>query len=632
MPSRDDYKYRYVIEADGTLPGASFRDQTEDFLNAIDTDISGADGDASAAMAKALEALAAAEAAQGAVATLDQNCLHKSGNETATGTKTFTASPVVPTQSATDNSTKAVNSAWIRQLFSTTGGFSFGDDGKVYVDFNSMDPAIMRGIVLAMVQEGGGIGVDANGQLFVDFENMPTDKFEAMLAAIHVPVWIGENGVGTEFYVNGTTGVDSEGDGRGKSASKPWATIGYATQTICKNYNINNKTVHINVAGGTYTEAVALPLQQRTTGSIVIRPATASDTVNCFHSVTAGGYIFQHTGGKWVIKDLNLKLIINEQTSSGPTFPMICQSTDASGSLEIRHCNMAFEDNSVAPVSGSKGQVYARLIDCNTGLINIANNPVDNNGTPDISQYETTWSGSKGNANVVWIYAENGGVIQMLRPGASASRGFGYNVSGAFTTFAAFLTGALYRNNGTGSNAIWNKINTPTGRQYDITSAAYIATGAALADVDTYFPGTIAGVIDKNAGAFILPNNEYPLYLATEQTVTGPKVFLQGPFGTTEAVSAASIDLSQGSVFTKTISANTTLTFTGVPTGKAATFSLVLTNGGAYPVTWPANVKWTDDTPPDFTPSGKDVLTFMTPDGGTTWYGSVALSGVGVSA
>lgn len=115
MPNRDDYKYKYITEADGTLPGASFRDQTEDFLNALDTDISGADGDASAAMQKATDALAAAEAAQGAVATLDQNCLHKSGNETATGTKTFTVSPVIPTQSATDNSTKAVNSAWVRQ-------------------------------------------------------------------------------------------------------------------------------------------------------------------------------------------------------------------------------------------------------------------------------------------------------------------------------------------------------------------------------------------------------------------------------------------------------------------------------------------------------------------------------------
>ena len=261
MPNRDDYKYKYITESDGTLPGASFRDQTEDFLNAIDTDISGADGDASAAMAKALEALASAEAAQGAVATLDQNCLHKSGNETATGTKTFSASPVIPTQSATDNSTKAVNSAWVRQLFSLTGGFSFGDDGKVYVDFNSMDPSIMRGIVLAMVksggglavdqagqlyvdfdamdpaimravvlnmvQQGGGISVDQAGQLYVDFENMPTDKFEAMLAAIHVPVWIGENGVSTEFYVNGATGVDSEGDGRGKSADRgASATVG----------------------------------------------------------------------------------------------------------------------------------------------------------------------------------------------------------------------------------------------------------------------------------------------------------------------------------------------------------------------------------------------------------------------
>lgn len=108
--------------------------------------------------------------------------------------------------------------------------------------------------------------------------------------------------------------------------------------------------------------------------------------------------------------------------------------------------------------------------------------------------------------------------------------------------------------------------------------------------------------------------------------VTGAKTFTQGPYGATVAMAAADVDLSQGSVFTVTISAATTLTFSNVPAGKAATFNLIITNGGAATVTWPSSVKWASGTAPTLTASGVDVLTFLTPDGGTTWYGTVAIT------
>ena len=88
-----------------------------------------------------------------------------------------------------------------------------------------------------------------------------------------------------------------------------------------------------------------------------------------------------------------------------------------------------------------------------------------------------------------------------------------------------------------------------------------------------------------------------------------------------------SIDVSLGSVFTKTISANTTFTITGVPQDKSMTFNLVLTNGGAYTIAWPTSVKWTAGTPPALTGSGIDVLTFLTVNGGTTWYGTMTVHG-----
>ena len=86
------------------------------------------------------------------------------------------------------------------------------------------------------------------------------------------------------------------------------------------------------------------------------------------------------------------------------------------------------------------------------------------------------------------------------------------------------------------------------------------------------------------------------------------------------------IDLTLGNVVTATVdtSANT-FTFSNPPaSGKAGSFTLILTNGGSQTVNWPAAVDWAGGTAPTLTTSGVDVLTFTTVDGGTIWYGFAA--------
>ena len=164
-----------------------------------------------------------------------------------------------------------------------------------------------------------------------------------------------------------------------------------------------------------------------------------------------------------------------------------------------------------------------------------------------------------------------------------------------------------------------------------VSGSAYL-DGSGDVQLETSIPNattTSAGLMsaaDKIALDSFDPSGL--VHIAGAETITGPKDFTQGPYGAGNTVASSTIDLSQGVVFTKTISANTTFTITGVPSGKAATFNLVLTNAGSYTITWPSNVEWGDDTPPDLTPIGLDVLTFMTPDGGVHWYGVVALSGL----
>lgn len=113
-----------------------------------------------------------------------------------------------------------------------------------------------------------------------------------------------------------------------------------------------------------------------------------------------------------------------------------------------------------------------------------------------------------------------------------------------------------------------------------------------------------------------------------KQTITATKTFDTGYFGKTVAVNAMDIKPVDGAVFTKTVTANTTFTISGTPSNVAACFTLVLTNGGSHTVTWPSSVKWTEGTPPELIAAGIDVITFITPNGGTTWYGCHSVQGV----
>lgn len=113
-----------------------------------------------------------------------------------------------------------------------------------------------------------------------------------------------------------------------------------------------------------------------------------------------------------------------------------------------------------------------------------------------------------------------------------------------------------------------------------------------------------------------------------EQTITATKTFNTGYFGKTVAVAAKDISPVDGAVFTKTVTTNTTFTISGTPSNVAACFTLVLTNGGSHTVTWPSSVKWTEGTPPELIAAGIDVITFITPNGGITWYGCHSVQGV----
>jgi hypothetical protein len=86
------------------------------------------------------------------------------------------------------------------------------------------------------------------------------------------------------------------------------------------------------------------------------------------------------------------------------------------------------------------------------------------------------------------------------------------------------------------------------------------------------------------------------------------------------------IDVESGNVVSATVDTNTnTFTFSNPSaTGKSCSFTLILTNGGSQTVNWPGSVDWAGGDAPSLTSSGVDILTFMTVDAGTIWYGFAA--------
>lgn len=99
------------------------------------------------------------------------------------------------------------------------------------------------------------------------------------------------------------------------------------------------------------------------------------------------------------------------------------------------------------------------------------------------------------------------------------------------------------------------------------------------------------------------------------------------------------LDLATSRIFTGTNTSISTLAFTNVPAtfpnGAVVPFVLwrfIVTNGGAFAITYPGAVVWLQGVAPTLQVSGVDELVFFTRDGGTTVYGlhrgkNLAISG-----
>lgn len=116
-----------------------------------------------------------------------------------------------------------------------------------------------------------------------------------------------------------------------------------------------------------------------------------------------------------------------------------------------------------------------------------------------------------------------------------------------------------------------------------------------------------------------------------DQLLTRPVLKDYGEEMVTVAASGTSLtlDLTNGNVRDVTLTGNCTLTFSNpTASGDACSFTLILRQDGtgSRTVTWPASVDWPGGTAPTLSTaaSSVDILTFVTVNGGTVWFGMTA--------
>jgi hypothetical protein len=146
------------------------------------------------------------------------------------------------------------------------------------------------------------------------------------------------------------------------------------------------------------------------------------------------------------------------------------------------------------------------------------------------------------------------------------------------------------------SNVTLGGVKVGTGLSMDANGVMSVSGGAIGSDP------SFTGTMDGNGGTIT-----DVVFGQTSEAV----VALGGITGT------ANLNLASGSVFTATLTGSVTLGVINAMANASSVFALVLTNGGAFPITFPASFAFDSGVAPSLQTNGVDVLIGILD--GSTW-------------
>lgn len=241
--------------------------------------------------------------------------------------------------------------------------------GKLVVDFASMDPAIMRSVVLSMVQEGGGIGVDSNGQLYVDFANMPTDKFEEMLTSLKMQVPLSAP---LDVYVDASAGSDDVQSDPWGTQEHPFRTMPACVNYVTQRYALGRYSIDIHVGPGVYSHQMAYPVYTRTTGVINVRGSNPANRP-VFANSSPYGTCCAVQGGVWNFYDVNF--VCSFSTVQGDGIPRVPTIFTVSGGSVRIYGGCSFTASYSGPAAAQNFSIFLFSV---TGSGEIYFSPLEN--------------------------------------------------------------------------------------------------------------------------------------------------------------------------------------------------------------------------------------------------------------
>ena len=171
------------------------------------------------------------------------------------------------------------------------------------------------------------------------------------------------------------------------------------------------------------------------------------------------------------------------------------------------------------------------------------------------------------------------------------------------------------------SETVTTKDNTITLNQGE--AGAGVTAGSAGLEVDR-------GSLPKYEILFDEADDLFKVGMVGDLETIASRDYVDAKFASGDTVSAKIFNgavtcdyATEGSYVAATVTGATTLSITGIPDAtKAYGMTFELTNAGAN-ITWPASVVWLG-TAPTLRATGVSMVTLVTRNGGTTWFGSAA--------
>lgn len=248
----------------------------------------------------------------------------------------------------------------------------------------------------------GGLVTDSDGNLSVDFSQMPTDKFEELLKSLKMLIPLS---AALNLYVdtNNSSAGDTIIDGRGTEAL-PFKTIQAAVNYVTQTYSLGPYNVTIRIKTGTYDEYIRLPKYTATSGTIVLtaNDLSAPPTITYTQNKATGVIVI--SGSKWTLIGLNINKTWESPGDSVYYYPSCITFNGADVSVTISGCHFDCEYSGAAHQTVFRGQVL--------GLYNGAQvtfYPVEG--------LQTSFTVDKGNGTIDVLYLGSQAQIQL--PGYS---------------------------------------------------------------------------------------------------------------------------------------------------------------------------------------------------------------------